>query len=57
MQLTVDTIVLMLWYTFAKSEKQRRWGAGRNLHFRVELKGNCKFGCMHQAFTRCLVMV
>ena len=35
-QLPVTMFVFMVsWYTLAKSEKRRRWGAVRNWHFRV----------------------
>ena len=50
-------ILLSLWYKLAKSEKQRRRGAVRQWHFREGFKGKCSFGCMHQAFARCFVMV
>ena len=56
-QLSVIMVLLLLWYTLAKSEKQRRWGAVCQWHFHEGFKSKCSFGCMHQAFTRCLVMV
>ena len=55
--LPVTKILMILWYTLAKSAKQKRWGVVRNCHFRGGFKGKCSFGCMHQTFARCLVMV
>ena len=50
-------ILMILLYELAKCEKQRRRGVVRKWLFRAGFKGKCSFGCMHQAFARCLVMV
>ena len=55
--LPVTMNLMILLYTLAKSEKQRRWGAVRHWHFPWGFIGKCSFGCMHQTFARCLVMV